>query len=294
MTSWPWTAGTERALTQVPPGSVDCHHHIYDTRFPYDANAGLRPPDATVEHYRALQKRLGLERSIVVQPSSYGTDNRCLVDALVQFGDQARGIAVIDEQTSNDALVALHSAGVRGIRFNLSRPAGAGIELLDTLARRIAPFGWHVQVHAMGAAYVQLEKPLAALPVPVVIDHLGRIPQPNGIAHASLDALRRLVDGGKTWIKLSGAYHDTLEGPPLYGDTGRMVSMWLARAPERMVWGTDWPHPAAMIGEKPMPDDAQLLDRLADWMPDSALIKRVLVENPETLYGLTPLKSEAQ
>ncbi|MBN3847800.1 amidohydrolase family protein [Paraburkholderia sp. Ac-20342] len=282
-----WTAGDEPATLSVPPLSVDCHHHIYDNRFPYDPETSLRPADATVAQYRILQKRLGIFRSVVVQPSSYGTDNRCLVDALKQFGDNARGVAVIDSRTPDADIRAMHDAGVRGIRFNLSRPAGANIDQLEALARRIEPLGWHVQVHTLGAAYVQLEKYLAALPVPVVIDHLGRVPQPAGLSHEVFAVLRRLVDKGKTWMKLSGAYHDSLDGAPSYADTGRMVTEWLTSAPERVVWGTDWPHPAAMVGEKPMPNDARLLDLLGEWAPNSALIRKVLVDNPIALYGFS-------
>lgn len=285
MSRAPWSAGDAPARLALPAGSVDCHHHVYDNRFPYDPDTKLRLPDATVADYRQLQRRLGLQRSVVVQPSSYGTDNRCLVDALQQFGSDARGIAVIDDQTSDDELQMLHEAGVRGIRFNLSRPAGAGIELLDRLAARIAPLGWHAQIHTLGAGYVALEASLAALPVPLVIDHLGRIPQPEGVQHEAFAVLRRLMERGRTWLKLSGAYHDSLVGAPSYADTGSMVRAWLKDAPERVVWGTDWPHPAAMIGEKPLPDDALLLDLLGEWAADSALLKTVLVDNPGRLYG---------
>ncbi|WP_326540620.1 amidohydrolase family protein [Pseudorhodoferax sp.] len=285
MTAAPWSAGTEAARLAVPPGSVDCHHHVYDPRFAYASGVTLRPPAATVADYRVLQRRLGLARSVVVQPSSYGTDNSCLLDALQQFGDAARGIAVIDAATPDADLAALDAAGVRGIRFNLSRPAGAGTELLDALAARVAPLGWHVQVHASGDAYPALEPLLLRLPTPVVIDHLGRVPLPGGVAHAAFASLRRLVDAGRTWIKLSGAYHDSRDGAPGYADAGAMVRAWLVHAPERVVWGTDWPHPAAMVGEKPMPDDAQLLDLLADWMPQPQLLERILVANPERLYG---------
>jgi D-galactarolactone isomerase len=289
MTSLPlWSAGTQAAKLQAPPLSVDCHHHIYDNRFPYDPLTSLCPADATVVQYQQLQKRLGIFRSVVVQPSSYGTDNNCLVDALRQFGKEAaRGVAVIDDRTPDADIQAMHDAGVRGIRFNLSRPAGANIDQLDTLARRVAPFGWHVQVHTLGAGYLHLEKHLERLPVPVVIDHLGRVPQPTGVDHEVFAALRRLVDNGRTWMKLSGAYHDSHVGAPTYADTGRMVTEWLAYAPERVVWGTDWPHPAAMVGEKPMPDDAHLLDLLGEWAPNPEVIGKVLVENPIALYGFS-------
>lgn len=288
MSAAPWSAGDAPARLALPAGSVDCHHHVYDNRFPYDPETRLRLPDATVSDYRKLQRRLGLQRNVVVQPSSYGTDNRCLVDALGQFGADARGVAVIDERTSDAELQALHEAGVRGIRFNLSRPAGAGIESLDRLAARIAPLGWHAQIHTTGAGYVALEARLAALPVPLVIDHLGRIPQPDGLRHEGHAVLRRLMERGRNWIKLSGAYHDSLVGAPTYADSGDIVRDWLTDAPERVVWGTDWPHPAAMVGEKPMPDDALLLDLFGAWAADRALLETVLVDNPCALYGFAP------
>lgn len=289
-TGAPWSAGNANALLAVPTGAVDSHHHIYDHRFPYAEGVTLRPPEATVADYRVLQGRLGTRRSVVVQPSSYGTDNSCLLDALAQFGDAARGVSVIDRQTTDAELHAMDEAGVRGIRFNLSRPAGAGMELLDELAKRIAPLGWHVQLHTLGDSYAAMESTLQRLPTPLVIDHLGRIPQPNGMNHPAWDVLRRLVDGGRTWIKLSGAYHDSRDGADgHYADAGAMTRAWLEQAPERMVWGTDWPHPAAMVGEKPMPDDALLLNLLGAWLPKPDLLQKVLVDNPQRLYDFAPL-----
>jgi predicted TIM-barrel fold metal-dependent hydrolase len=285
----PWSAGTAAARLALPAGSVDAHHHIYDNRFPYDPATSMRPPDATVADYRKLQARLGLQRSVVVQPSSYGSDNACLLDALRQFGSAARGVAVIDARTPDATLRELHDAGVRGIRFNLSRPAGAGVEALEHLARRAAGMGWHVQFHTQGTAYAQLEPLLARLPVPLVIDHLGRIPQPGALRHGAYKVLRGLVDRGNTWIKLSGAYHDSHVGAPGYEDSGELVGAWVRQAPERMVWGTDWPHPAAMVGEKPLPDDAALLDLLGAWIPDARTRHAVLVDNPARLYGFDPL-----
>ncbi|MBY4595778.1 amidohydrolase family protein [bacterium BD-1] len=265
---------------------MDAHLHIYDARFPYDDAASLRPPEATVAHYRQLQSRLGTTRCVVVQPSSYGTDNRCLVDALQQLGAEARGVAVIDERVTDRELRQLHESGVRGIRFNLSRPAGAPVESLQRLARRIEPLGWHVQVHALAEAYPSIAPVLAILPTTVVIDHLGRIP-PSGSPekHPAWDALRRLVDAGRTWIKVSGAYHDTKIGPPGYEDTGSVSRAWLRYAPQRTVWGTDWPHVAALAGEKPMPDDAQLLDLTVAWLPETTSAVQLFVDNPRELYG---------
>ena len=283
----PWSAGSAPAALALPAGATDCHHHIYDARVPVDPRATLRPADALVSDYRLLQKRLGTSRSVVVQPSTYGTDNRCLVDALHQMGDTARGIAVVDSDISQAELDRLHAAGVRGARLNLARPAGAAIEDIGTLARAVEPLGWHLQVHALGDSYVENIHWLRALPVPLVIDHLGRLPLPQGIDHPAFALLRALVDAGQTWIKLSGAYHDSTSGAPDYEDASSVFKAWLSIAPERMLWGTDWPHTAAMAGEKPMPDDARLLDLVGTWMPEKGIRDRILVDNPATLYGFS-------
>lgn len=285
-----WTSGDTPVNVLVPPGSVDAHLHIYDSRFPYAPQASLRPPDATLADYRALQRHLGTSRCVIVQPSSYGTDNACLVDALEQMGPNARGIAVIDEATPDAVLRRLHEVGVRGIRFNLARPAGAPVALIQSLSQRVEPLGWHVQVHTMAEAYPSLVPLLERLPTSVVIDHLGRFtPDVDPLRHPAWNALRRLVDGGRAWVKVSGAYHDTRVGAPSYTDTGRIVRAWLEHAPERTVWGTDWPHPSAVAGEKALPDDAQLLNLLDAWRPPSTSMQRLLVDNPARLYGFQVL-----
>lgn len=285
MQATPWTAGSQPALLQLPPLAADCHIHIYDERFHYDPGAQLRPGPATVGDYRLLQARLGTSRCVVVQPSSYGTDNACLVDALRQFGADARGVAVVDASVTEEELRALDAAGVRGARFNLARPGGAMVEALETVAERVAPFGWHLQLHALADVWTGLEAVLRRLPLPLVIDHLGRLPQPAGLSHSAWPVLRRLVDEGRAWVKISGAYHDTRTGGPDYVDTGAVVKAWVGAAPERVVWGTDWPHPSATAGEKPLPDDARLLDLLGEWVPSRTLRHRILVENPALLYG---------
>lgn len=283
----PWSAGVSPAMLVLPPGAVDCHHHIYDSRFPADSRATLRPADATVDDYRLLQVRLGTTRSVVVQPSTYGTDNGCLVDALNRLGTNARGIAVVDRTVDRTELERLHAAGVRGVRFNLSRPAGAPVEDMEVLARAIAPLGWHVQIHALADELLPVLDRREPLPVPMVIDHLGRLPQPRGIDHPTFAALRRQVDLGNTWVKLSGVYHDSLAGAPDYPDAAQVFRAWTQVAPERVLWGTDWPHVASMAGEKPMPDDARMLDLMGDWVPDAQHRRRILVDNPANLYGFT-------
>jgi len=286
MTTAPWSAGIHAAKYPLPQGSVDCHHHIYDTRFAYHPEADFRPPDATVRHYTQLRERLGTSRSVIVQPSSYGTDNACLHQALAYFGNNARGIAVIDENTPLSELHRLDAAGVRGIRFNLARPAGASIDKIQTLAETVADLGWHVQIHALGRDYPALETCLASLPVTLVIDHMGRIPQPDALQNPTWNVLRKLVDGGRTWIKLSGLNHDSLDREPTYADAGGLVRAWIKAAPERMVWGTDWPHVSAIANpQKPMPDDALIQDLIHGWMENDHIRQSIFVDNPCTLYG---------
>jgi D-galactarolactone isomerase len=280
-----WSSGTERPTLHVPANATDCHHHIYDSRFPADAKATVTPGDATVADYRMLQARLGTTRHVVVQPSTYGTDNRCMLDALAAFGPASRGVAVVDTSVTDAELERLHQAGVRGIRFNLVQAAATTTDMLAPLGQRVHLLGWHIQFNVAGALLPQIADMLGALPCPIVLDHIGHIPQPAGISDPAFTAMRRLVDTGRTWVKLSGAYLDTRVGPPSYSDVTKVAQAIAQSAPERVVWGSDWPHPTAK-GDKP--NDAILLDLLAEWVPDEAARHRVLVSNPAELYGFPP------
>lgn len=281
----PNSAGTTPPHLKAPLNSCDSHHHIYDARFPVSPHwRGGRPNGATVADYRLLQRKLGITRHVIVQPSTYGSDNRCLLDALQQFGAEARGIVVIDDDTSDEQLKAMDRLGVRGVRVNFLTPQSWGVttvERLQATVARIAPLGWHVQLLMSGEQIAQHEAVLAALPIPVVIDHLGRIPQPEGVDHPGARAIMRLLQRGNTWIKLSEPYADTRLGPPAYADTSALARAYIEAAPERVLWGSDWPHPT----EKIKPDDAQLFDLLADWVPDAAVREKILVGNPAALFG---------
>lgn len=277
-----WSSGSERPSFALPEHAVDCHMHIYDDRFPVAPGTKLRPPNATVEQYRQLQKRLGIRRNVVVTPSTYGTDNRCTVEALQRFGNDARGIAVVDTSVTDDELHALNGAGVRGIRFNLSYPGATTLEMLAPLAKRIAPMGWHIELVVQGAKLPQLEGHLAALPCPLVIDHIGHVPQPGGAASDALRTVQRLVERGNTWITLSGPYVDSKTGAPGYEDVAPVARALIALAPERMLWGTDWPHPTQTSGK---PDDASLIDVIAGWIDRPEWQRMIFVTNPTRLYG---------
>lgn len=267
----------------VPPRACDCHVHVYGARYPSVPGARLTPPDATVPMLRAMQRRLGLERVVLVTPSTYGTDNASLVDGLAALGARARGVAVVGPSVTDRELRSLHDDGVRGIRFNQTLGDATPIEALEPLARRVASLGWHLQLLARADDLVHLEPTLARLPVQVVFDHLGRLPVP-GLAHPGHAVIRRLVDAGRAWVKLSGAYLAADARGGRSPDADSLARVHLAAAPERVVWGSDWPHPTASAGLTAMPDDAMLLGLLREWTGDDATFARVLVDNPARLY----------
>jgi D-galactarolactone isomerase len=279
----PWSSGTELPKLKMPPDACDCHHHIYDSRFPIAASATLKPGDAKVADYRALQNRIGTTRDVVVQPSTYGTDNSCTLDALGQLGATARGVAVVDTSVTDAELKRLAGLGIRGIRFNLVQSGATTVEMLEPLSKRVADLGWHVQIHQLGDGIVQMQDILMRLASPIVFDHMGRIPKDVGVNHPAYAVIGKLIDKGKTWVKISGAYMDTKVGPPTYADSTKLAQAYVKAAPERMVWGSDWPHPT----EKPdaKPDDAVLVDLLPEWAPDEKTRNRILVDNPAALYG---------
>jgi len=256
--------------------------HIYDSRFPQIPS---RAPvaSAAVADYRLLQKRNGTTRVVVVQPRNHATHNQVTLDAIAQLGGNARGIAVLHPTITDAELKQLDAGGIRGIRFSLGDPTTAvvSLDMVEPLAKRIAPLGWHVQLHWPGDMIAENSALLARLPCQIVIDHMGRFPPQTGIAHPAYQVILGLIDKGRTWVKIAGAYLNTRIGPPAYPDATKVAQAFVAAAPERLVWGSDWPHPS----EKNKPDDALLFDLLAEWAPGEATRNRILVANPETLYG---------
>jgi D-galactarolactone isomerase len=277
-----YSAGTEAPKLKAPANATDCHHHIYDARYPVDPKSTLRPTDALVDDYRALQKRIGTTRNVLVQPSTYGIDNRCHLDALAAFGPTARMVAVVNDGVSTEELKRMHALGVRGIRFNLAQAGATTPEMLEPLSKRVNDLGWHIQINAPAAKIMEVMPILEArVSSPIVFDHLAHIPQPDGVNHPLYARVRALLDKGRTWVKLSGAYGDTKVGPPTYADSSAVARAYVKAAPERLVWGSDWPHPTE---KDKWPDDAVLFDLLADWAPDEKVRHRILVENPAALY----------
>lgn len=277
-----WSAGLEMPRTRVPADATDCHHHIYDARYPFAPEASLRPGDGTVADYRELQKRIGTSRNVIVQPSSYGIDNRLLVDSLTQFGGRARGVAVVNPGVTDAQLQDMHKAGVRGIRFNLAPPGTTTLDMVGPLAARVAPLGWHVQVNAPAVYLMEHRATWAALPCPVVFDHLARVPKDNPLQDPTFAMVRTLLQQGRAYVKLSGFYNETKVGAPSYADRVVVAGAFAKAAPERVLWGSDWPHPTEQPDK--IPNDAILLDLLAAAVPDETARNRILVDNPARLY----------
>lgn len=287
----PFSAGTAAPHTALPAGACDCHVHVYDQRFPAAPGARLLPPDASAQDYRALQQRIGTTRVVLVTPSTYGRDNRCLLEglaALAAMGVEARGVAVIDGSESDAELHHLHAAGVRGVRLNLSLGVSGSVDSIVPLAHRIAPWGWHLQLLMPPEQLAEQGAVLGQLPVPLVFDHFGRIAPAQAGRHAAHAVLLGLLQSGRAWVKLSGGYIvssvHSVEDPLL----DALAASYLRCAPGRVVWGSDWPHATASAGVQPLPDDARQVDRLADWTTacgGPALLHQVLVDNPQALYG---------
>lgn len=268
---------------KTPANSCDAHIHIIDPRFPPADPATPIAYGQSMADYRKVREHLGLPRAVIVQPKYYATDNRCTLDAIAQMNGQARGIAVVDTRVTEQELIRLHEGGIRGLRFSLWNAGNQVIsaDMIKPLAERIAEFGWHVQIH-MGAEQI-LEKQalLARLPVQVVFDHMGRLPAGANASHPAFRFIAGLIDADKAWVKLSGPYLNTVLGGPRYADVRTLARDFATLAPQRMLWGSDWPH----VTEAHKPDDAGLLDLLLDWTDSDAARQAILADNPAQLYG---------
>jgi D-galactarolactone isomerase len=260
--------------------ACDTHIHFYDHRHPVAPAAVLRPPDATPDDYRDVQTALGVERIVVVQPTTYGLDNTCQLDAMTAFGDAARGVMVVDANVGPTELARLNDLGVRGARFHMLPGGAVAWEMLETVASAIAPFGWHIQLQLNGRELPELVDRLLRLPVGLVVDHVGRfmpVVEPDSPEFA---ALLTLVDHGAT-VKLSAPYESSGTGAPDFDDVTALVDALVRRSPDRLVWASNWPHP----GQQTPPTTADLVALRDRWLPTDELRRRVLVDNPAALYG---------
>jgi len=263
------------------PGACDCHMHFYNARYPAAPTALVTPPDAWIENYREIQEGLGLERVVVVQPTTYGFDNTCQLDAMSAFGDRARGVMVADPSVDDEELARLHRLGVRGIRFHMLPGGVLPWSALETLATRIHTFGWHVQLQFNGRELPDRLAALQRLPGTLAIDHVGRFMPPVAPDDPAFRALLDLLESGRCWVKLSAPYESSTEGPPHFADVAVLARILAKAAPERMLWATNWPHP----GQANPLDPAATLDLLTAWVEDPVVRDRILVDNPAVLYG---------
>lgn len=283
---------------EIPALACDCHMHIFGSRdiYPYDAGRVYTPPEATIDAYLAMRQRLGLERTVVVQPSVYGSDNRCQADAVARIPG-ARGVAVIAGDEPDAELERLHKAGFRGVRINL-RQGSIDVPMetvLDRLGGRLNEISWHLQIFANVEAIAPVASILARFPVPVMFDHFADLSPWLGPSQAGFDTVHSLLRSGNCSMKLSAAYHH-----PRRADTGgpdearRFVARLIETVPDRLVWATNWPHPntvPATAGiEAPIApfreiDDVEMFALMVDWAGDAAMLKTILVDNPATFYG---------
>ena len=273
----------------LPAGSVDCHAHVCGpaSQFPYAPERIYTPPDATLESYQTLLQMLGIDRAVLVQPSVYGTDNRALLSALRSNPQQFRGVAVIsnDPKASSDQQLAdLHAAGIRGLRCNIvdiaDKSAGLPIEQLRNLAKRIEPLGWHLELLMHVNEYPNLAKTFEDFPVDLVFGHFGYSHAKHGIADKGFQGLLELMKTQRAWVKMTGPYR-ICDGDLPYIDMRPFNDAVLEANPNRLIWGSDWPH---VMVKRQMPHDADLCDLLGEWVQDANIRKSILVDNPCILY----------
>ena len=269
---------------KVPRGAWDTHIHAIGAveRFPLAADRSYTPAQVPIEAYVALMDRLGLAHAVLVQPSVYGTDNRVMVDALSRYPERFRGVAVVDPGIADRDMRALHDAGVRGVRANLLNRGGISFTDACTLAGRFADLGWHLQLQIDASTFDAFDA-VARLPVDVVIDHMGYMPADKGPSNPGFARLLELVEAGRCWVKLSAPYRMTDWQRDGYGAVTPLARALVRANPQRMLWGSDWPHTDLRAA---MPNDGDLLDLLHVWVDDDAVRDAILTTNPARLYGM--------
>jgi len=271
---------------KAPAGTCDTHAHIFGPQadFPYSSARGYTPPDASYESYRHLHSVLGVTRGVLTQPSVYGTNNRVMLDAVARDPENLRAVAAVTADATDEELARLDAAGSRGIRVNLVDKGGMPFDSfgeVEAFARRIEPMGWHIEYLVHVHEFPELEV-LGRLPVDSVVGHFGYMAVVHGVYHPGFQAFLRLFEKGRIWVKMTAPYRLTQCNRTPYDDVEPLARALREARPDRLLWGTDWPHP---INPKPMANDGDLFDHLADWLPDEALRRQVLVDNPARLYG---------
>jgi predicted TIM-barrel fold metal-dependent hydrolase len=263
-----------RPRIPLPPRACDSHMHIVGplARYPFSDVRSLSPPEATLEDYQATAATLGIDRYVIVQPSFFGTDNACTLDSVVRSQGRARAVVVVKDDVTGHELQTMHERGARGIRAQMVVKGGMSLDAIEAASARIAAFGWHLQLYVDARELTDLAKRLRRLPVPIVFDHMALVHADSGTDEPGFATLLDLLAEGRAWVKLSSAFL------PPSGDRARRL---VEANPERVLWGTDWPH---VSHRGAPPDDGALVDALAQWIPDERIRNLVLVDNPDRLY----------
>lgn len=269
---------------KVPANACDCHAHIFGPSrlYPFSPERSYTPEDCTLEEYRSLLSTLGFTRAVIVQGGPHGTDNRVTLNAISRIGGHARGVAVIRPGLSPSQLASMHEAGIRGCRLSTVVRGGAGTEHLEALAAETHALGWHILMHLnKSIELVELEPRLRALETPFVLDHLGRVRGDEGVDSPAFKVLMKLLDTGRCWVKLASLYRLSSKPYP-HEDMLEMIRRVVDARPDRIIWGSNWPHP---IYPGSMPNDGDLVDLIPLWVPAQEQQYKLLVENPAVLYG---------
>ncbi|WP_186386010.1 amidohydrolase [Stappia sp. TSB10P1A] len=284
MTALPFHQNPKKPEIVLPAGSCDAHCHVFGpaARFPFAPSRTYTPIDAPKETLFALHRHLGIERSVLVQASCHGTDNRAMLDAIAAAGGRYRGVAMVERDVTEEDLQALHEGGVRGVRFNFVAHLGAPADLaaIRAIVAKVIPLGWHAVVHFDAHRLEELAPFLKTLDLPMVVDHMGRIDASAGVDQPAFRLLLDLMEDERFWVKVCGSERVSRTGPPFH-DAARYGKLLVESFPARVLWGTDWPHPNI---KKDMPDDGALVDLLQIIAPKPAQLQALLVDNPTRLY----------
>lgn len=266
----------------VPPGTCDCHMHVYDPAYPLAPTALAAPPPGALRDYLKVRNRLGIARSVVVQPTAYGADNTCTLAAIDAMGASARGVAMVTGDEPDGELERLSLGGMRAFKFRALPGGVLPWKKLDRMAARAQEFDWFTDIEMDGRTLPEHESAIARLPGTLMIDHIGKFLEPMPVDHPAVAVLMRLVESGRTYVKIASPYDSSRSGPPDYADLAPLVALLVRAAPDRLVWATNWPHAALTVEQRP--DDAAWVDLMSEWMPE-AVRRKMFVDNPAALFG---------
>ncbi|HZQ75535.1 MAG TPA: amidohydrolase family protein [Burkholderiales bacterium] len=275
---------TKTPQFRPPPLACDAHCHVFGpgAKFPYDPKAAYHPPDAPFEALQSLHRKMGIERAVIVHASCHGADMRVTLDAIARSKGRYRGTAIIDESYTDKDFRRMHDGGIRGVRFNFVRHLGGRPDMgfFHQTVDRLKAMDWHLILHLDSSDLVEFRDLFMKIPVPMVIDHMGRVQAAQGLDQPAFKTLLEFLRNENFWVKVCGPERVSSKGPP-FTDAVPFARALIAAAPDRILWGTDWPHPNV----KWMPNDGDLADLFAEMAPTAALQKKILVDNPARLYG---------